>query len=235
MGGWFERMGVSSPPSAFYFVVFRSHGIGVEGTARDGLPLLRGAEQAADPPAWPWARGGEMSIRKLKYHEAKLLKKTDFLNWKQDNNLREVKILRKYHIQDREDYHTYNKLVGYVTKVSPCGCAHMYRTAPTRARPRDPAAARLPTQGARPSRSCADRDRRRSARQAVGPGPYSAQAHGRLRRNRRLDSLPTKAVRRQLSEHPSLAPTRPLGRSPDAGRADPTGPSCWCGSSSRSR
>lgn len=58
-------------------------------------------------------------MRKLKYHESKLLKKTDFLNWKQDNNLREVKILRRYHVQDREDYHTYNKIVGMVTQVLP--------------------------------------------------------------------------------------------------------------------
>ena len=56
-------------------------------------------------------------MRQLKYHEQKLLKKVDFLNWKQDKNLREVKILRRYHIQDREDYHTYNKVVGYITKV----------------------------------------------------------------------------------------------------------------------
>lgn len=42
----------------------------------------------------------------------------DFIDWKQDNNLREVKILRRYHIQDREDYHTYNKVVGMVTKLT---------------------------------------------------------------------------------------------------------------------
>ena len=59
-------------------------------------------------------------MRALKYHEKKLLKKVDFLDWKQDRNLREVKILRRYHIQDREDYHTYNKVVGLVTKVAPC-------------------------------------------------------------------------------------------------------------------
>jgi hypothetical protein len=28
----------------------------------------------------------------------------DFLQWKSDANIREVKILRRYHIQDREDY-----------------------------------------------------------------------------------------------------------------------------------
>lgn len=63
-------------------------------------------------------------VRKLKFHEQKLLKKVDFLNvclsyspplvfqlilgqWKQDANLREIKVMRRYHIQDREDYHKY--------------------------------------------------------------------------------------------------------------------------------
>ena len=57
-------------------------------------------------------------MRKLKYHESKLLKKLDFINWKSDNNLREVKILRRYHVQDREDYHEYNKVVGMITKLT---------------------------------------------------------------------------------------------------------------------
>lgn len=43
-------------------------------------------------------------VRKLKYHEQKLLKKVDFLNWKADNNLHEVKVMRKFHIHKREDY-----------------------------------------------------------------------------------------------------------------------------------
>ncbi|XP_018432259.1 PREDICTED: U3 small nucleolar ribonucleoprotein protein IMP3 [Nanorana parkeri] len=49
-------------------------------------------------------------VRKLKYHEQKLLKKVDFINWEVDNNLHEVKILRKYHLDRREDYTIYNKL-----------------------------------------------------------------------------------------------------------------------------
>lgn len=57
-------------------------------------------------------------VRKLKYHEATLLRKLDFINWKSDSNVREVKVLRRYHIQDREDYHTYNKIVGHVTKLT---------------------------------------------------------------------------------------------------------------------
>lgn len=45
-----------------------------------------------------------VTMRKLKHHEQKLLKKVDFLTWKQEDNLREIKILRRYHIQDRDDY-----------------------------------------------------------------------------------------------------------------------------------
>lgn len=43
-------------------------------------------------------------VRKLKFHEQKLLKKVDFISWKVDNNLNEVKVMKKYHIQKREDY-----------------------------------------------------------------------------------------------------------------------------------
>ena len=58
-----------------------------------------------------------MSMRKLKFHEQKLLKKVDFLNWQKDNSVREVAILRRYHVQDREDYVKYNRLVGQITKL----------------------------------------------------------------------------------------------------------------------
>ncbi|XP_050483533.1 U3 small nucleolar ribonucleoprotein protein IMP3 [Bombus huntii] len=49
-------------------------------------------------------------VRKLKYHEQKLLKKVDFISWEADNNLHEVKILKRYRIQKREDYTKYNML-----------------------------------------------------------------------------------------------------------------------------
>ena len=42
-------------------------------------------------------------MRKLKYHE-KLLKKTNFLEWKRDDSAREAAILHRYHITRREDY-----------------------------------------------------------------------------------------------------------------------------------
>lgn len=43
-------------------------------------------------------------VRALKFHEKKLLKKVDFISWKVDNNLNEVKVMKKYFIQKREDY-----------------------------------------------------------------------------------------------------------------------------------
>lgn len=45
-----------------------------------------------------------MSLRKLKYHEQKLLKKVDFLSYKKADNLREAHVIRKYMLQNREDY-----------------------------------------------------------------------------------------------------------------------------------
>ena len=56
-------------------------------------------------------------VRQLKHHEQRLLKKTDFLAWTQDANLREVRLLRRYHIQDREDYVRYNRVAGMVTAL----------------------------------------------------------------------------------------------------------------------
>ncbi|KAK9845008.1 hypothetical protein WJX74_009628 [Apatococcus lobatus] len=56
-------------------------------------------------------------MRALKFHERKLLKKVDFLRWKSENNLRELQVMRMYHIQDRDDYKKYNKLCGLVTKT----------------------------------------------------------------------------------------------------------------------
>ncbi|KAK9905563.1 hypothetical protein WJX75_002198 [Coccomyxa subellipsoidea] len=56
-------------------------------------------------------------MRQLKYHEKKLLKKVDFLQWKNENNQRELQVIRRYHIQDREDYKKYNKICGIVTKL----------------------------------------------------------------------------------------------------------------------
>mmetsp|Transcript_90351 Transcript_90351/g.281268 ORF Transcript_90351/g.281268 Transcript_90351/m.281268 type:complete len:183 (-) Transcript_90351:27-575(-) len=56
-------------------------------------------------------------MRKLKHHEQRLLKKVNFYDWK-DNNRKEVTVMQKYGIKDREDYTKYNKLAGMVTKLA---------------------------------------------------------------------------------------------------------------------
>ena len=57
-------------------------------------------------------------MRKLKFHEQKLLKKTNFYDWKSDSNLREGDIVRRYNLTDREDYGRYNKVCGLITKLT---------------------------------------------------------------------------------------------------------------------
>ena len=60
-------------------------------------------------------------VRKLKFHEQKLLRKVNFVNWEVSNNLHEVKIMRRYCIQKREDYTLYNKLsreIRYILKMN---------------------------------------------------------------------------------------------------------------------
>lgn len=57
-------------------------------------------------------------MRQLKHHEAKLLKKVNFLDWKREHNARELAVMRRYHIQDRDDYMRYNKLVGLITRLT---------------------------------------------------------------------------------------------------------------------
>ncbi|ORX40412.1 putative IMP3-component of the U3 small nucleolar ribonucleo protein [Piromyces finnis] len=56
-------------------------------------------------------------VRNLKFHEKKLLKKVDFIDWKSDNNLQEIKVMRRYHIQKRDDYIKYNKICGQIRKL----------------------------------------------------------------------------------------------------------------------
>lgn len=57
-------------------------------------------------------------MRELKYHEKKLLRKVDLYSWKNEDNLRVAKIMRRYHIQNRDDYTAYCKICGMVTKLA---------------------------------------------------------------------------------------------------------------------
>lgn len=52
--------------------------------------------------------------RKLKYHEQKLLKKTNLFQWKKENNVRISELAGRYCLHSSDDYHTYNRLVGKI-------------------------------------------------------------------------------------------------------------------------
>ena len=56
-------------------------------------------------------------MRKLKYHEQKLLKKVNFLEWKKERGQQEMRVMRRYHITGRDDYLVYNRICGMVTKL----------------------------------------------------------------------------------------------------------------------
>ncbi|KAL5108822.1 U3 small nucleolar ribonucleoprotein IMP3 [Taenia crassiceps] len=57
-------------------------------------------------------------VRKLRHHEKKLLKKFDFINWSADNNLHELRMVKRFHIQRREDYTLYNKLSRHIRGIA---------------------------------------------------------------------------------------------------------------------
>ncbi|KOS23072.1 U3 small nucleolar ribonucleoprotein IMP3 [Escovopsis weberi] len=57
-------------------------------------------------------------VRKLKYHEQKLLRKTDFITYKQDEGHRDKAVRRRYMIQKPEDYHSYNRLCGSIRQLA---------------------------------------------------------------------------------------------------------------------
>lgn len=53
-------------------------------------------------------------LRKLKYHEQKLVKKVDFLNWKSDGKeevrVAALKIIAKYNLRDHEEFFKYARI-----------------------------------------------------------------------------------------------------------------------------
>jgi hypothetical protein len=51
-------------------------------------------------------------VRKLKYHEQKLLRKVDFITYASDNNHRDAAVIRRYAIQKPSDYQKYNRIAG---------------------------------------------------------------------------------------------------------------------------
>lgn len=57
-------------------------------------------------------------VRKLKYHEQKLLRKVDFTTYKSDNDHREAQVCRRYCIQKSSEYAAYNRLCGSLRSLA---------------------------------------------------------------------------------------------------------------------
>jgi U3 small nucleolar ribonucleoprotein protein IMP3 len=57
-------------------------------------------------------------VRKLKHHEQKLLRKVDFNTYKSDGNHRDADIIRRYGLQNRDDYTKYNRLAGSLRQLA---------------------------------------------------------------------------------------------------------------------
>ena len=59
------------------------------------------------------------NFRQLKHHEQKLLKKVDFFSWKEDQNIREASIIRKYHLQNRYEINfiTFSELLLHLERI----------------------------------------------------------------------------------------------------------------------
>ncbi|EPR79714.1 S4-like ribosomal protein [Spraguea lophii 42_110] len=56
-------------------------------------------------------------MRKLRYHEQRLLRKLNFTNWP-ISNAHEQQTLSKYYIEHKETYYHYKKLVSLIKKIS---------------------------------------------------------------------------------------------------------------------
>ncbi|CAO2825269.1 unnamed protein product [Amaranthus hypochondriacus] len=56
-------------------------------------------------------------MRKLKFHEKKLLKKVNFLEWKREGGHREASVMQRYHLSERDDYKKYNGICRMVQKL----------------------------------------------------------------------------------------------------------------------
>ncbi|CAK82240.1 unnamed protein product (macronuclear) [Paramecium tetraurelia] len=56
-------------------------------------------------------------MRKLKFHEKKLLKRVDLYNWKKEKDHREAEIIKRYNLSNREDYDKYNRMCGHITSM----------------------------------------------------------------------------------------------------------------------
>nr|GEW43663.1 U3 small nucleolar ribonucleoprotein protein IMP3 [Tanacetum cinerariifolium] len=63
-------------------------------------------------------------MRKLKFHEKKLLKKVNFLEWKREGGHREAHVMHRYHVTGRDDYKKYSGLCRMAQKLERCIYLH---------------------------------------------------------------------------------------------------------------
>lgn len=57
-------------------------------------------------------------MRQLKYHEQRLLRKTNFLEWRNTDTKNEHHYISRYYITRREDYYTYRKLARIIRTLA---------------------------------------------------------------------------------------------------------------------
>lgn len=76
---------------------------------------IKRAKKSKFEPVSQHSRGNPIH-RPLKFHERKLLKKHDFMQYEQDN-WHEPFCITKYHLEDREDYRRYLRLVGLIRQL----------------------------------------------------------------------------------------------------------------------
>ena len=56
-------------------------------------------------------------MRQLKYHEKKLLKKTDFYDWQNISSIKKAEIVRRYRLRSRAQYAHYEKIIGFISRM----------------------------------------------------------------------------------------------------------------------
>ncbi|KAL3486342.1 hypothetical protein BJX62DRAFT_242041, partial [Aspergillus germanicus] len=57
-------------------------------------------------------------VRKLKYHEQKLLRKVNLTTYKSDNAHREHSVINRYYLQNPLDYKKYSSIVGSLRQLA---------------------------------------------------------------------------------------------------------------------
>ncbi|KAI9842775.1 MAG: Small subunit (SSU) processome component [Thelocarpon superellum] len=57
-------------------------------------------------------------VRKLRHHEAKLLRKVDFTTYASDDSHRAAAVVRRYAMQKPSDYDKYNRLCGSLRQLA---------------------------------------------------------------------------------------------------------------------